>query len=55
MHGAQTEADIPVVNAGLTRRLRHSTMVEIAGASHMMPLTHPANCAREIRSFLARV
>ena len=55
MHGAQTEAVIPVINAGLARRLRHSTTVEIAGASHMMPLTHPADCAREIRSFLAQV
>lgn len=55
MHGAQTEAVIPVINAGLARRLRYSTTVEIAGASHMMPLTHPADCAREIRSFLARV
>jgi pimeloyl-ACP methyl ester carboxylesterase len=55
MHGAQSEPIIPVINAGLAQRLRHSTTVEIAGASHMMPLSHPHDCAENIMTFMDRV
>ena len=55
LHGSQTEAIIPAINTGLARRLRHSTEVKIAGASHMAPLSHPAACAAAIRRFLAGV
>lgn len=52
MHGARSEPIIPIINTGLAHRLRHSTTVEIAGASHMMPLSHPYDCAREILKFM---
>ena len=55
MHGAQSEPIIPVINAGLAQRLRHSTTVEIADASHMMPLSHPHDCAENIMTFMDRV
>jgi pimeloyl-ACP methyl ester carboxylesterase len=55
MHGAQSEPIIPVINAGLAQRLRHSTTVEIADASHMMPLSHPHDCAANIMTFMDRV
>jgi pimeloyl-ACP methyl ester carboxylesterase len=40
------------VNAALARQLPDATRVRIAGAGHMVPLTHPQQVADTIRAFL---
>ena len=55
LRGAQSEAVIPIVNAGLAARLKRIKNVRIEGASHMLPMTHPVLCGAEIKTFLAAV
>jgi pimeloyl-ACP methyl ester carboxylesterase len=55
LNGAQSEAVIPIINAGLVARLKRAKNVRIEGASHMLPMTHPALCGAEIKTFLAAV
>jgi len=54
-HGAQFEAVIPIINSGLAARLKRAKSVRTEGASHMFPMTHPALCGAEIKTFLAAV
>jgi pimeloyl-ACP methyl ester carboxylesterase len=43
-----------VINAAIARRLPDATCVDIEGAGHMAPITHPADVAVPIRALLDR-
>lgn len=51
LSGAQTHPIIPVIAEGLCRRLPRATHAQIAGAGHMLPITHPVETAAELRQF----
>lgn len=45
MTGSRSHPVIPVIAAGLARRLPNARHVQVAGAGHMLPLSHPASVA----------
>lgn len=51
--GAQSPAVIDVINTELARRLPQVQRAVVAGAGHMLPITHAADCAALVSSFLA--
>ena len=53
VHG-ETSLDVTkTTNNGIARRLQNSDVVEIPGAGHMAPISHPKEVARHWRDFLA--
>jgi len=54
IEGAGSPAIIDKTNAALARRIPACDRSVIPGASHMAPITHPAETAAEIRAFLTR-
>jgi pimeloyl-ACP methyl ester carboxylesterase len=54
LEGAKSPPVIGAINAELARRLPQVTRATVAGAGHMLPITHPAECAALIRGFLAK-
>ena len=54
IRGALCHQIVPVVNDGLARRLAQGESVVVAGAGHMVPVSHPAETAAHIRSVFAR-
>jgi pimeloyl-ACP methyl ester carboxylesterase len=52
--GAASPRIIDAVQKGLMARLRDARRVTVAGASHMVPLSHPGVVAQAIRETLAR-
>ncbi|WP_068115591.1 alpha/beta fold hydrolase [Tropicimonas marinistellae] len=52
--GTESPPAIAAIVAALARRLPDARSVPIAGARHMLPLTHPAEVAAQIRAQLAR-
>lgn len=53
LQGSDTQPVIAVVNEGLAQRLPNVRSDVIAGAGHMVSITHPAETAARIRSFWA--
>lgn len=51
MRGAQSDATTKVINTALAARFGNAKAVELAGAGHMGPVTHPVETAREIKAF----
>lgn len=52
--GSETHPVIGAVNEGLARRLPNAKSVVINGAGHMLPITHPAQTADQLRQLFAR-
>lgn len=52
VEGTETNAYIRAICAGLAARLPNARQAVIAGAGHMVPLTHPAETAHAIRGLL---
>lgn len=52
IEGSETDPVIPAVNQSLAGILRDCRQTVIEGAGHMAPITHPAETATVIRSFL---
>ncbi|WP_232825544.1 alpha/beta fold hydrolase [Albibacillus kandeliae] len=50
MRGSTTEEIIGVVNDGLAARLPQARNVVVEGAGHMLPVSHPVETARELKS-----
>jgi pimeloyl-ACP methyl ester carboxylesterase len=53
VQGAESPPVIDAINTELARRLPQVTRATVAGAGHMLPITHPAECAAVIRAFMA--
>ncbi len=53
LRGAETPPVIAVVNEGLAARLPNARSEVIAGAGHMVSITHPAETAAAIQTFWA--
>ena len=51
--GAKTLPMMKTAIAGLARRIPTARSVEIAGAGHMAPLTHPRDVAAQVRGLIA--
>lgn len=54
LRGATSEEIIGVVNDGLARRLPNADNQVIAGAGHMLPITHPVETAKAMQTLFAR-
>ncbi|MGX9356980.1 alpha/beta fold hydrolase [Roseobacteraceae bacterium S113] len=54
MEGSNSHWIIPQINEGLCARLANAERLIVAGAGHMVPLTHPEQVGREILRLLAR-
>lgn len=54
VEGADSPPVIDAINTELSRRLPQVTRAVVAGAGHMLPITHAAECAAVMRPFLAR-
>ena len=54
VEGEQSPPIIAAINNGLQNRLPNVQRAQIAGAGHMAPLTHPADCAQVIRRFVEK-
>jgi lipase len=52
--GSETHPVIGAVNDGLVRRLPNAQSAVIDGAGHMLPITHPAQTADQLRQLFAR-
>ncbi len=55
LEGSDSPPVIGAIQAGLARRLAQGERVVIAGAQHMVPITHADQVAREVLRFLSRV
>ncbi|MDE4175560.1 alpha/beta hydrolase [Phaeobacter sp. PT47_59] len=51
LRGSETQPVIAVVNEGLAQRLPNARSEVIAGAGHMVSITHPAETAAAVRAF----
>jgi len=51
LQGADSPAVIDAINAELARRLPQVQRAVVAGAGHMVPITHAAECARLVQGF----
>lgn len=54
VQGSNTHPVVGAVCKGLARRLPDATSVVIDGAGHMLPITHPAETAAELKRLFAR-
>ncbi|MEX0340773.1 MAG: alpha/beta fold hydrolase [Arenibacterium sp.] len=54
LRGAETEETVRFVHDGLARRLPQSESHVVAGAGHMVPITHPVETAGILRDFFTR-
>ncbi len=54
LRGDRTHPIMAVVNDGLARRLADAQSVVMAGAGHMLPITHPGETAAQLRKLFAR-
>ena len=54
LRGSNTHPVIGVINDGLARRLRDAQNHVVQGAGHMLPISHPAETATELRALFAR-
>lgn len=52
VQGGESPAVIDVINAELARRLPQARRATVAGAGHMLPITHAAECAALVSEFL---
>jgi lipase len=52
--GRDTHPVIGAINEGLARRLPDAQSHVIAGAGHMLPISHPAETAAQLRALLVR-
>lgn len=55
LEGAKSPEILGLVNAGLMQRLPDARRVIVPECGHMLPITHPAEVAAEIRAFLKTV
>lgn len=55
IEGGDSPEYIAAINEGLARRIAGARRVVIAGAGHMVPMTHAAPVAAEIRAFLGGI
>lgn len=55
LRGDQTHPIIAVVNNGLVRRMPNAENCMVAGAGHMLPVTHSPDTADHLRRFLDKV
>lgn len=53
LSGADSQPVMPLINAGLARRLKHATCQVVPGAGHMLPISHAAETAQILRGFWA--
>ncbi len=53
LEGADSPPEIGAISHALAARLPDARRSIVAGAAHMLPITHPRECAREIGRFLA--
>ena len=53
LEGAQSPAVIGAIQHELARRLPQARRLRVAGAAHMLPITHPAEVARAIAELMA--
>lgn len=54
LRGSKSHPAIAAINDGLARRLPDAQSLEIDGAGHMLPITHPNQTADAFRALLAR-
>lgn len=54
VQGAESPPVIEAINAELARRLPQVRRATVAGAGHMLPITHAADCAALVAGFLAK-
>jgi lipase len=54
LRGSLTHPVMQVVDDGLARRLPDAQSVEVPGAGHMLPITHPVETAGHLRALFAR-
>lgn len=52
LEGTASPPVIAAINAGLARRIPGARRAAVAGAGHMLPITHPAEVAARIEPFL---
>ncbi|WP_022703923.1 alpha/beta fold hydrolase [Pseudorhodobacter ferrugineus] len=55
LQGAESPAIIDAINAELARRLPQVTRATVAGAGHMLPISHAADCAVRVQAFWAQI
>ena len=53
VQGEHSPPIIEAINSELARRLPQVSRATVAGAGHMLPVTHAADCAALVRGFLA--
>lgn len=53
IEGARSPGVIDAINTELVRRLRHVRRAKVEGAGHMLPISHPVECARLVDAFLS--
>lgn len=54
LRGSRSEPVIAAINDGLARRLPDGQSLVVEGAGHMLPITHPAETAAQMRALFAR-
>ncbi|MGD9863469.1 MAG: alpha/beta fold hydrolase [Pseudodonghicola sp.] len=54
LRGSDSHPVTAAINAGIARRLSDAEDVVIAGAGHMLPITHPVETAAHLRALFAR-
>ena len=54
LRGALSPDVMGVINDGLAARLPNAQSVSVAGAGHMVPITHPKETAGEMRRFFRK-
>ena len=52
IRGGDSPEAVAAINDGLARRIPQAQQVTIAGAGHMVPITHPTEVAEVVRAFL---
>lgn len=55
LRGAHSPPIIAAIHRALASRLPNAQDSVIGGAGHMLPLTHPAECARAVEKFWGRI
>ena len=55
IEGGTSPEYIDAINTALARRIDKSERLAVAGAGHMLPITHPRAAADAVRAFLQRV
>ena len=52
IRGGDSPEAVAAINDGLARRIPQAQQIAIAGAGHMVPITHPTEVAEVVRAFL---